>query len=84
MKAREFPCQDCTIDVYKSDGVFMLEDNIWNSIYPSTDGFLCIKCIEKRLGRELTKEDFNDSYVNRKSFGTKSLLLSTRLDYITN
>jgi len=75
-------CLDCKIDVYKTDGVYMLKDNIWNKVHNSSKGFLCIKCLEKRLKRKLTPIDFNNSYVNNKNYGTKSILLSNRLGLI--
>jgi hypothetical protein len=31
-------------------------------------GMLCIACLEKRLGRQLTPADFTDALVNRLEF----------------
>lgn len=36
----------------------MLRNEIWLSV-ASKDTNLCIDCVEKRLGRKLTKEDFD-------------------------
>jgi hypothetical protein len=36
---------------------FMVHDHLWDSA-GMTDGFLCIGCLEKRLGRQLCRNDF--------------------------
>lgn len=41
-------------------------------------GCLCIECLEARLGRTLTRDDFTDS--KRNTFGTKSEILTARLN----
>lgn len=52
------PCNDCGIDMFDSD--YMVYDWIWRETgLPFTGGnFLCLPCLEARLGRTLTKEDF--------------------------
>lgn len=47
-------CDDCKIDVNKISESFILEDTIW----PSEAQFLCVGCVEKRIGRRLSREDF--------------------------
>ena len=47
----------------------MLKDSTWYLIHNSNVGMICIGCIEKRLGRQLTPNDFNDSHVNRPAPG---------------
>jgi cAMP phosphodiesterase len=44
-----YNCLNCKIDVYKSDGCYMLNDSIWNQIHNSKSGFLCISCVEIKL-----------------------------------
>lgn len=80
---KKFDCLDCTVDVYKTDGVYMLKDTVWSQIHNSPKGFLCIDCAEKRLGRPLNKEDFNNSYVNQPGFGTRSVKLSKRMGLLS-
>ena len=77
-----YNCLNCKIDVYKSDGCYMLNDSIWNQIHNSKSGFLCISCVEIKLNRQLTKDDFNNSYVNKRNWGTRSIKLASRLGYV--
>ena len=56
--------------------------SIWNQIHNSKSGFLCISCVETKLDRQLTKDDFNNSYVNKRNWGTKSTKLASRLGYV--
>lgn len=49
----------------------MLKDEVWTKVHSSSFGMLCILHVEQRLGRRLTKVDFNDSHVN-KHFPGKS------------
>lgn len=35
---------------------------------PRGEGFLCISCLERRLGRELVRADFIDAPVNTTNF----------------
>lgn len=52
-------CGDCAADVYVSgEYCFMLEDAVWHQASPDPTGFLCINCVERRLGRRLKSADF--------------------------
>jgi hypothetical protein len=54
---------------------YMVHDSVWLAAgmpkrepmmgYKSPGGFLCIGCLEARLGRTLTPRDFTDTPVNR-------------------
>lgn len=72
-------CLDCGTDTGKIGEHYMLLDEVWSKIHTSSKGMLCVKCCEKRLNRELTKADFNDSYVNNPHTGWKSALLMERM-----
>ena len=61
----KFKCVDCKIDTGKIGEHYMLVDEIWFKAYSSKKGMLCIGCLEKRLGRQLIKTDFNNSYINK-------------------
>ncbi len=51
-------CQDCNVEVSPWDGnMCILPNSIWLSIADTYD-LLCDCCIEKRLQRELTPDDF--------------------------
>jgi len=56
------PCKDCLVDTFETDEYYMVTDEIWNEIAPddkhNADYYLCIGCIEKRLGRHLESQDF--------------------------
>ncbi len=57
----ETACVDCGIDTIEIDEYYM----VWNDIWPLEGrGMLCIGCLENRLGRELTREDFTDAPIN--------------------
>lgn len=83
---RKFLCMDCDVDTGKIGEHYMLIDATWNQIHDSNKGMLCIGCVETRLGRPLTKSDFNDSHVNKlfpgKFFSGRlqAILFGTRND----
>jgi hypothetical protein len=62
---KKFMCLDCSCDTGKIGEHYMLKDEIWLSIVKSNKGMLCISCLESRLGRELTPNDFNNSHINK-------------------
>lgn len=59
-----FPCHDCGIDTFNEH--FMVHDHLWSIAFAgeSDEGDICILCLERRLGRELTKKDFSDFPIN--------------------
>jgi hypothetical protein len=76
-------CKDCEIDTFEIDEYYMVNDEIWNKIAPDDenkiDYFLCIGCIENRLGRELVQQDFPmDIPVNSR--GKHSSRLQNRIN----
>jgi len=76
-----FLCLDCGKDTFRNE-YYMLRNPVWKKANPKIKGMLCIKCVEKRLGRKLTKKDFADVPLNRaKSFMNipRSALLKNRL-----
>lgn len=67
------PCLDCRVDTapdHNSDWEwYMVKDEVWAEAGLRADRkshgeFLCIGCLESRLGRELTPEDFGPEPVN--------------------
>lgn len=57
-------CADCDFDT-KTE-YYMLEHDLWLKVNNGRrQGFLCIGCVEKRLGRELNAFDFLDAPVNQ-------------------
>lgn len=61
------PCADCGIDTTKAgvydNNYYMVKDRIWDK-YGVGEGFLCLECLQKRLGRPFRPTDFNDSVLN--------------------
>lgn len=60
-----YPCADClapTIDEH-----YMVSDSVWATagMPPGPFAWLCVGCLEKRLGRMLCRADFTPAPVNR-------------------
>jgi hypothetical protein len=66
-------CKDCGTDTTPPEGAredYKVHDELWRAAgMPEEDGdvYLCVGCLEKRLGRELTAEDFTSCPVNNVS-----------------
>lgn len=73
-------CDDCSVDVTPHDQYgspfeggwewYMVRDEIWslvNAGHEEETHYLCIGCLEGRLGRGLTARDFADLEVNEPS-----------------
>jgi hypothetical protein len=62
------PCADCGIatipDGDGDDEYYMVDDRVWKAARAPLDGFLCIGCLERRLGWELRACYFTDAPVN--------------------
>lgn len=81
MKSRKkWLCLTCGIDTGKAGEHYMLKDETWFLVHNSKEGMYCVRCFEKKLGRRLTKQDFNNSHVNRiNRTQFKSSILMERL-----
>lgn len=93
-RARPLLCLDCRTDVMpfgqygqRLEGQtewYMVTEEVWKAANgPGSDGYLCIGCLETRLGRPLTPDDFPDLPVNESSWmNTPRLeaLLTARAD----
>jgi hypothetical protein len=55
------PCADCGADTTPGEGneFYMISDELWQAVGVG-EGFLCIGCLENRLGRQLIAADFID------------------------
>lgn len=64
-----FLCKDCTSNTWP-DEYYMVHDVVWAAAGMSTEeqGMLCVGCLEKRLGRQLSPDDFTDAVINRMDF----------------
>ncbi len=56
-------CNDCQVDTEELQEYYMVHGRLWDKA-GMQDGFLCVGCLEVRLGRLLTAEDFTDCLLN--------------------
>jgi hypothetical protein len=59
--ARRWLCLDCGKNTFESsEDYYFLKDRLWRKLVPREQrhGMICRTCIERRLGRQLTPEDF--------------------------
>jgi hypothetical protein len=61
-------CGDCMAENPK---IFVVQDDLWCWHIPGPD-FLCLSCVEKRLGRPFRIEDFKEF---RRTIGCSLLFL---------
>lgn len=54
----DWRCLDCRVDMRTVDEYYLLRDELWLSVVPDRVGHLCIGCVETRLGRQLSPDDF--------------------------
>lgn len=84
-KHHQLPCSDCSeptsIKGQKSE-YYMVKFNVWKQANPAERAdFLCIGCLEARLGRTLTPEDFALVPLNFISKDKQSDRLLDRMGY---
>lgn len=78
-------CFSCGEDTFAMGEDYALRDELWKTY--GVEGVLCIGCLETRLGRKLTPEDFKDGFLSaalsgelERKFGPElGLKLSDRL-----
>ncbi len=72
--AASAPCQDCGIDTTPRDAEgapivgwewYMLAGDVWARATGGKRTILCVGCLETRLGRRLTAQDFADVPINK-------------------
>lgn len=80
-------CIDCGVDTFVTREWYMVHDALWQSVITSEDPvtrvFLCVLCLEDRLGRQLCSSDFMDpaeAKINRHEIGRKNERLLSRLN----
>lgn len=73
-------CIDCKVNTYLIGEYYMVYHSVWEeSGLRLFDGMLCISCLEKRIGRQLTSEDFSDFPINKDPMFRSDLLISRML-----
>jgi hypothetical protein len=83
-------CKDCGMDTTPSSNgqrgfrykgrweYYMVHNSVWAAA-GMRDGFLCIGCLETRLGRELNRDDFPDMPINDPDSWDTLRLASARM-----
>jgi hypothetical protein len=89
--APESVCRDCGQDTCPCTGKpgcrhaakwehYMVHDSVWEMTgLASEDGYLCIGCLETRLGRSLTAADFTAAPINEPNDPWNTRRLTSRL-----
>jgi ribosomal protein L34E len=60
-------CEDCSVDVHEIRESYMVRREIWERSGIASFAFLCIGCLERRIGRKLCRRDFIDAPINNQS-----------------
>jgi hypothetical protein len=76
---KKFLCLDCGVDTSRIGEFYFISTETWLKAVGSNQGMLCIGCLETRICRKLSWEDFTDAYINRPDWGSKSERLLDRL-----
>ena len=76
---RIFKCIDCAACTNCNGEYYMVHDEVWETANPKRKGMLCVGCLELRLNRLLTKDDFTDAPVNSIWLQVGSTRLKNRL-----
>jgi hypothetical protein len=58
-------CRDATTFTKGNEEYYMVHNALWLTANPQINGMLCIGCLETRIGRTLTSDDFTDAPVNQ-------------------
>lgn len=76
-----FACGDCAACTNCNYEYYMVTDEVWYSAITAMDKFqmLCIGCLEGRLDKLLTSDDFSDAPLNYINRITGSTRLKNRL-----
>jgi len=67
-------CGDCGVRTEEISEYFMVTDDLWES-YANDTRYLCVGCLEIRIGRTLNRWDFTDCPLNKdnREFGSARL-----------
>ena len=61
-------CKDCPTEIFVDVNMVMIKDELWMQICDKKEDAYCDCCMEKRLGRKITPDDFKSS-----SFGMRMI-----------
>lgn len=71
-------CVDCSRNT-KFEHYFVNNDVWFNQAGMGEIGMLCVACLENRIGRRLTKNDFTDAHINNPKTNMMSDILRSRI-----
>ena len=74
-----FECMDCHCCTNCNYEYYMVHDQVWLEANPRDKGMLCVGCLEQRLGKLLTKDDFTAAPINEIAKLVGSTRLQARL-----
>jgi hypothetical protein len=78
-------CRGCAVNTMHLNEYYMLHDDVWVRAMEgvtgqtTSNGMLCVRCVENGLGRELRPQDFTDAPINHKIFDMSQRLVSRLL-----
>lgn len=75
----KWKCLGCRIDTGKAHEHYFVKTEVWLLAHSSIRGMLCVGCLEDRIGRTLTKDDFTDAHINNPRLYPMSDRLRSRL-----
>lgn len=75
---RKMLCMDCGIEIFGDVNMVMIKDSLWGSIAPNHSDTFCDKCIEKKLGRQITPEASDCLPKNRMAKATNGIARNMR------
>lgn len=81
---RKFLCLDCGVDTGRIGEHYMLVNETWSLTGLGSIGMLCVEHVEKRIGRRLNAQDFNNSYLNDPRTGIISQRLADRMGILVS
>jgi hypothetical protein len=73
-----FSCLDCSVCTDCNAEYYMVHDHVWLAANPKDKGMLCVGCLESRLGRLLTKDDFTAAPLNTNPWSESERLATRR------
>jgi hypothetical protein len=60
----QYDCYDCKTNTNKIHEYYMVTNDVWKQSGVPRRSMLCIGCLEKRIGRELSAADFPNYPIN--------------------
>src|SRR6476646_263972 len=78
MTSPDMPCRDCGRETCPEE-YYMVEREVWREAGMGREGYLCIGCLESRLGRMLWASDFTGAPINGMDWECRSARLRDRL-----